>query len=102
MQGDVTMRLETKYREQFKESIFSSIVLQLILLLLSSLVLDGGILFALIEIVSVAYWVAAVIILVFRFKKLTETDFFYLKWGIFINILLGFLIILSATLIFPK
>jgi hypothetical protein len=35
-------------------------------------------------------------------KKLTGTDFFYLKWGIFINMILGYLIQLSRAFLFPK
>jgi len=96
------MELETKYKERLNDSILSSIVIQGVLLFFSSLMLDGGIALAIMEIVSCAYWVAAAILLIFRFKKLTDTDFFYLKWGIFINMILGYLVMMSASLIFPK
>lgn len=94
--------MEEKYKERLKDSILSSIVIQGVLLFFSSLMLDGGILLTVMEIISCAYWVAAAVILISRLKKLTDTDFFYLKWGIFINMILGYLVMMSASLIFPK
>lgn len=96
------MELETKYKERLNDSILSSIVIQGVLLFFASLMLDGGIALAIMEIVSCAYWIAAAVILISRLKKLTDTDFFYLKWGTFINILLGFLVLWSRVFLFPK
>lgn len=96
------MELETKYKERLNDSILSSIVIQGVLLFFSSLMLDGGIALAIMEIVSCAYWGAAAILLIFRFKKLTDTDFFYLRWGIFINMILGYLILWSRVFLFVK
>lgn len=96
------MQLEEKYKERLKDSILSSIVIQGVLLFFASLMLDGGIALAIMEIVSCAYWGAAAVILISRLRKLTDTDFFYLKWGIFINMILGSLILLSRVFLFPK
>lgn len=96
------MQLDAEYKERLKDSILSSIVLQGVLLLFAGFMLDGGILLAIMEIISCAYWVAAAVLLISRLKKLTDTDFFYLKWGIFINMILGYLVMMSASLIFHK
>lgn len=96
------MQLEAEYKERLKDSILSSVILQGVLLFFAGLVLDGGILLAAMEIISCAYWGAAAVLLISRLKKLTDTDFFYLKWGIFINMILGYLVMMSASLIFPK
>ena len=64
-----------------RRAIASSIVQQVPLLLLTSLILDGGLIFNRFAIAAVAYWTIALIMLLRSQREMTATDLRLLKWG---------------------
>lgn len=67
----------TKFEAAFKVSG----ILQLFMLLLSAIMLDGGQLSRFMILSATAYWLAVFIIMVRRNGKATRLDQFLLKWG---------------------
>jgi hypothetical protein len=64
-----------------RSAIVFSIIQQLPLLVLSSLILDGGQLFKHVAIASVAVWILIVIALVRRGRQPSGLDWLAVKWG---------------------
>lgn len=65
-----------------------SILGQVILLSVTSLILDLGISFNLVLISTIAYWAAALMIWYSRKESLTTFDSFYLRYGFFMVVLI--------------
>lgn len=70
-----------------QNAIWFSVIQQVPLLLLSGLILDGGMIFKRIAIASIAYWVMTLIILSRRWLNTSDSDILLVKWA-FLPILL--------------
>jgi hypothetical protein len=66
-------------------------VLQLLLILLTSLILDGGMMVRVVLLSSVGWWVGVLIILLFHSKSQTKSDALFLKVGYLLLILISYL-----------
>jgi hypothetical protein len=62
-------------------AIVSSLAQQIPLLGLTSLILDGGLIFNRFAIAAIGYWAIAIIMLLRRQPEMTDTDLWLLKWG---------------------
>ena len=71
-----------------RDAIIFPVVQQLSLLLLSAMLLDGGLVFRRVSIASVAFWMLALIIMIRRGQDVTGSDVLLVKWG-YIPILLA-------------
>ena len=65
----------------FGDAISFALVQQLPLLLLSALLLDGGLVFKRVAIASVAFWILTLIILIRRGRNMLDSDTLMIKWG---------------------
>ena len=65
----------------FGDAISFALVQQLPLLLLSALLLDGGLVFKRVVIASVAFWILTLIILIHRGRNMLDSDTLMIKWG---------------------
>lgn len=74
-----------------------SILGQVILLSITSLILDLGISFNLVLISTIAYWAAALMIWHSRKESLTKFDSLYLRYGFFIVVLITLVLGPMAT-----
>ena len=64
-----------------REAIWFALILQAPLLLMSGLLLDGGMLFRLVVIASVTFWAMTLIIVVRRGPNTPNSDILLVKWG---------------------
>ena len=64
-----------------REAIWFALILQAPLLLMSGLLLDGGMLLRLVVIASVAFWAMTLIIVVRRGPNTPNSDILLVKWG---------------------
>ncbi|PHS00621.1 MAG: hypothetical protein COA78_23770 [Blastopirellula sp.] len=65
----------------FRDAIKFSLIQQLPLLLIASLLLDGGLIFKRVGIASVAFWTFTLIIMIRRGHNMTDDDLLLIKWG---------------------
>ena len=65
----------------FRDALVFSLVQQLPLLVLSALLLDGGLVFQRVAIASIAYWVMTLLIMIRRGRNMSRSDILLLKWG---------------------
>lgn len=65
----------------FRDAIYFTLIQQVPLLMLSALLLDGGLVFKRVGIASIAFWFLALIILIRRGRTVPESDILVLKWG---------------------
>ena len=65
----------------FRSALVFSLVLQLPLLFLAALILDGGQIFKRFAIASVAIWILVLIFGIRRGSRMTDTDILFVKWG---------------------
>ena len=65
----------------FRDAIVFTLVQQIPLLMLSALLLDGGLVFKRVAIASVAFCILTLVIMVRRGPNLPDTDILLVKWG---------------------
>ena len=65
----------------FRDAIVFTMFQQLPLLMLSAMLLDGGLVFKRVAIASVAYWILVVIIMIRRGRNIPDADKLLVKWG---------------------
>ena len=67
--------------DTFRDAVIFTLVLQIPLLLITALILDGGLIFKRVAIASVAFWILTLIIKIRRRPKLPDSDVLLVKWG---------------------
>jgi hypothetical protein len=77
---------------KFRAAIVFTLMQQLPLLLLSAMLLDGGLVFKRVAIASVAFWILTLMVMIRRGRNITDSDILVVKWG--------YLPLLFATCIF--
>lgn len=87
---------------ELRRSLLFSIVVQLIILLLASLVLDGGHLLRMCLIAVAAHWLTVGIILARRRSALTRADTFMIRLAFLIYIPIAYLLAEIASFIGDK
>ena len=65
----------------FRDAIVFTLVQQVPLLMLSALLLDGGLVFKRVAIASIAFCILTLVIMVRRGPNLPDTDILLVKWG---------------------
>ena len=65
----------------FRDAIRFSVIQQLPLLILSALLLDGGLVFKRVAIASIAFWILILIIMIRRGRNIPSPDIYLVKWG---------------------
>ena len=65
----------------FRDAIKFTLIQQLPLLLLTSIIMDGGMIFKRVMIASIAFWFFVVIIKIRRGPKIPDIDILIIKWG---------------------
>ena len=78
--GDLEVERPTR-AGSLRDAFYFSVVQQGIFLLFTALLLDGGVLFRVCGVGSIAYWVGAVIVVVRRPRNPTAKDVILLKYG---------------------
>ena len=86
-----------KSRNLARAAVRDGLIVQGIVLLLAALSLDGGHLFRTCVIATIAYWIAAMVILIRRWKKLSSLDHLFLRFGV---LLIAFVVPLLARLVY--
>ena len=76
-----TGNTDEQTRNTLKNAVEFSVVLQLAILVVSALILDGGLIFKRVVIASIAYWAFVAIIVVRRTRNPNEHDFAVVKWA---------------------
>ena len=67
--------------EPFRDAIVFTLVQQVPLLMLSALLLDGGLVFKRVAIASIAFCILTLVIMVRRGPNIPDTDILLVKWG---------------------
>ena len=65
----------------FRDAIRFSLVQQVPLLLVSLLILDGGLIFKRVGIASVGFWILTLIIMIRRGRNMPDSDILLIKWA---------------------
>lgn len=65
----------------FRDALKFTLLLQVPLLLITSMILDGGIIFRRFLIASVAFFILMLIVRLRRGAEMTDTDILFAKWG---------------------
>ena len=85
----------------FRDAIVFTLVQQLPLLLLSAMILDGGLVFKRVAIASLAFWILTLIIMLRRGRNIAKSDLLFIKWG-YLPILLATCVLwMVASAIMP-
>ena len=84
-----------------RDEIKISLILQFFILLLCSIVLDGGYLGRIMMFPAIAYWLATALIMLRRGTRTTVTDRILLRWGFPLFIALG-IVLLALVSAFPR
>ena len=67
--------------EPFRDAIVLTLVQQVPLLMLSALLLDGGLVFKCVAIASIAFCILTLVIMVRRGANIPDTEILLVKWG---------------------
>ena len=79
--------------ESYKKVIFSAFALQVILLVFSRLILDGGDRFKIVFIGALAFWTSVYVLIRRNPDKPTKFDLEYIKWGPFLLAVATYIIV---------
>ncbi len=82
-----------------KEAIYTGVILDLLFLVFSSIILDGGVLFMITAFLTIAHWILNVAILISKKARNSRAGKDFIRFGLFplifvtfvVRILLGFL-----------
>ena len=83
----------------FRDAIVFTLVQQIPLLMLSALLLDGGLVFKRVAIASIAFCILTLVIMVRRGPNLPDTDILLVKWGYLPVLLVTCILLMVASAI---
>lgn len=67
--------------QELRRQLIIPVILQLLMLLLASLILDGGVILRLCTIAVIGHWITVLYLALRRRNKLTEVDTMLIRWG---------------------
>jgi hypothetical protein len=80
-QTEADVRLQQDSAKSLRSAIKDGLIIQLILILLTSMVLDGGLVHWLCLCAIVGYWIGVGLVLLRRHSSPAWSDLFYFRWG---------------------
>ncbi len=75
------MALLTKRADTVRDDILFSAVIQMCILTMGAMLLDGGQIFQIVGYAAIAYWVGFAVMFLRRGRSLTKTDRLLIRWG---------------------
>lgn len=84
-------KLDAPFIDRHKDAIKFSALLQLGVILLASVMLDGGVLLKVVLLGAIAYWCSLAIIMVRRDMNDTKCDCVLLRWGFLVMLTIALL-----------
>ncbi|MBU8902309.1 MAG: hypothetical protein KOO69_06185 [Victivallales bacterium] len=72
------------FHNKYKKAIFFSLAYQMVLLLFSAMILDGGQCGQYMLVSMAGFWVSVIVLIIRKPWSPSKKDIFYIKWGFFL------------------